>query len=235
MRQLILSVGFFMCACVGLTQVPDKSELFSVPLKDGTKVWLVKGLQQSTPHVYYYLPVRLRISQRVDRMAEFSFMPYRANENGPFEGAILNFLLVWGLTAEEEKTVERELQAAIDTNAVIGGAVSIEVPEGQPSVVIHGKNAVADMLRRWNVEPVASVLPGTKIAFSYRLNGEETEQFLKALDDAKLLHETSVELGFVVRGYAGDLWNGKFGRNTYSLAATLKELFAVLPSRIPSR
>lgn len=86
----------------------DADNRLSVTLDDGTEVTLL-GKAKTTTNVftgeYYYLPTGLRLSNRPDGVPEFLFMKYTTEEEasaGGVQGALLHFLMQWGLTAKQE-------------------------------------------------------------------------------------------------------------------------------------
>ncbi len=73
---------------------------------------------------YYYLPVNLRLSKRPDTgVPQFLFLKYVTEERedqGGISGALLHFLMEWGLTEELRKECETLLQAKGKGAKVIG-------------------------------------------------------------------------------------------------------------------
>ena len=58
----------------------------------------------SKPLEYYYLPVNLRLAKRPDGVPEFLFLNYTTDQKadaGGVQGAIMHFLMEWGLTPEQ--------------------------------------------------------------------------------------------------------------------------------------
>lgn len=225
MKSLYLTVLLFTGIISLRAQIVDKSGLVQLDLQDRTCIWLMPGYDQQGVHTYYYLPVNLRLALRPDKTPEFNFMTYRNEDGGEISGAILHFLLVWGLTSDQETEAEKILQSSVDSNAILAGAVMVEAPEDAPSVQVKGINTVADILRgKVSSEPVAPVLPGTKMAFSYRLSGEEAKTFEEALGSASIMDSVSIELKFRFRGGHRDLWFQKFKEEYYTIRTSMRDL-----------
>ena len=65
---------------------------------------------------YYYLPANLRLSKRTDSTPEFLFLKYTTEETveaGGVQGALMHFLMEWGLTADQEKELQAKLTVKI--------------------------------------------------------------------------------------------------------------------------
>lgn len=213
------------------SQVMDLQGMYKLCTPDKLDVFVMPGFDDSGAHTYYYLPANLRLSTRTDKTNEFSFMTYDTKGIGQPDGAILHMLFVWGLMPKQEKEIQSMLQSSIDSLAVLAGAVNVEVPMEGPSVSILGDSPLAKLLRtKWSREPVAPVIPGTKIALSYKLEGSEVQLFQDALDHPEKLDSIQVELKFQFEGGYKNLWYSKFQENTYSLRVSLHQILEpVLP------
>ncbi len=94
----------------------DPDNRVSITLDDGTEVTLLgrakTGQNNNFTGEYYYLPVGLRLSSRPDGVPEFLFMKYTTEKDasaGGVQGAIMHFLMQWGLTAQQEIELESKL------------------------------------------------------------------------------------------------------------------------------
>jgi hypothetical protein len=214
-------------------QIVNNGVLKEITLKDGLKVNVVPGFDASGAHMYYYFPVSLRLATRSEQ-PEFSFMRYATTTGkDDISGAILNFLIVWGLTPDQEKELENLLKTSLDSLAVMAGAVSTDVPQDSPGFCFSGKNQLTEILQtKINSQPVVPVFPGTKMAFSYRLNSKEADLFENAVQNPEILDSINMELKFQFHGGIKSLWWNQFHQNTYVLKTSLKE---VLSKAIPSK
>lgn len=218
-------------------QVVDTAGAFRIKLKDSAEVVLLRGFDPDGSRLYYYLPTGLRLSARPDSTPQFSFLTYSETDGGEISGAILHFLLEWGLTREQESETTAWLKAHADSTAVLAGPASLELPADVPGFRISGKGAIADLLRnKLSVQPVAPVIPGTKMAFSYRLDGAEARLFQHALEHPRELAGAQVELAFKVRGGDAGAWYNLIRGATWSLAKPLDRLFGpVLNPKKPKK
>lgn len=122
MKKNVLALIFcamaFLLPQVGPLQAQplDAANRISVTLSDGTEVTLL-GKAKTSSNVftgeYYYLPTGLRLSQRPDGVPEFLFMKFTTEADaaaGGVQGAILHFLMQWGLTAAQEAELQQKVE-----------------------------------------------------------------------------------------------------------------------------
>ena len=101
-------------------QTLDYENRVSIALKDGTQVVLygrAQTLNSNFTGDYFYLPVGLTLGKKADgETPEFLFMKYTTEERtdaGGVQGALLHFLMEWGLTQEQEKEAQTLLSAVL--------------------------------------------------------------------------------------------------------------------------
>jgi hypothetical protein len=205
------------------TQVVDRSGICTFLLPDQTEVTVIRGLSDDAA-TYYYLPSHLRISENEDHVPEFSFMTYKDDNGAEIKGSILHLLMYWGLTKQQEKHLQKQLSAR-DSTAIIAGPVSLEVPANGPSFTFFGDNAFTQLLKnKLPVVPVAPVIPGTKLALSYRFNASETKIVEDALSNYKKMEKDGIELHYVIRASdSGYALNNNSG-DAYVLRTSFKDL-----------
>ena len=209
----------------GWTQVVDNSCLYAFTLSDEIKVNVVRGFNDESSHTYYYLPANLKLSVKKDKTPEFSFLTYNTGDGKEISGAILHMLFSWGLTPEQEKEVEKKLHSSVDSNAVLAGVISLEVPDNVPGFRFTGENEWVKILNtKWSQEPMVSVIPETKMALSYRFNAEEAKKFQEALTQTSKLNGIAVELTFTYRGGNRQQWYNLIKGDNYILKADLKDI-----------
>jgi hypothetical protein len=158
------------------------------------------GAPAAPPRKYYYLPVNVRLSKRADGTPEFLFMKFtteRGADRGGVSGAVLHFLMEWGLTPEQTQEAEAKLKERVP-GATLAGAVPLE-DSGEaggsyqiisatlsdrtlaPSIVTSGK---------------APLLPGGKIAAASRLSAEGAQLLAGTLEKSKSISDVSIALNF---------------------------------------
>ena len=99
----------------------DPDNRVTVTLDDGTKVTLLgkarTGRNNNFTGEYYYLPVGLRLAKGPDGTPEFLFIKYTTEKDasaGGVQGALMHFLMQWGLTAKQVAETESKLKAKLD-------------------------------------------------------------------------------------------------------------------------
>jgi hypothetical protein len=138
-------------------------------------------------HTWYVMPSHARLATDAGGRASFSLLAFsfRGDDGGENAGALLNFMLTWGLAGAEQQAAEAALKG-IDPQGVIRGAVP--VTSGSWRVVVKGPSG------RWTLaEGKAPTLPGSQVAFSQRLDAETSKRLEQDLADPK----TTVRVGFL--------------------------------------
>jgi hypothetical protein len=124
---------------------------------------------------YYYLPANLRLSKRLDTgVPEFLFLKYVTEERedqGGISGALVHFLMEWGLTEDQRKECETALQDRIKGAKVVG-PVMLQQGDGETFNIISATVAKdnKDMTRSLVTSGQAPLLPGQKIAAAANLS-----------------------------------------------------------------
>ncbi|MEP6793322.1 MAG: hypothetical protein ABJB16_03275 [Saprospiraceae bacterium] len=207
------------------TQIVQKVEVKEFQTCDKTNVKVFPGFSEEGLNTYYYLPANLRLAIKKDKTPEFSFLTYKSADGNEIDGAILHLLFEWGLTADQEKEIDKKIKSTLDSNAVLAGVISLEIPEKIPSFLISGDSELAKILgSRWSQPPVASVIPGTRMAISYRLTAAEAKLFEAALIQPSKFDGISVELKFIYRGGYRQNWYNLIKGDTYTLKSELKDI-----------
>ena len=144
---------------------------------------------------YYYLPPGLHLSQRPDGTPEFLFLKFTTEAReaqGGVSGALMHFLVEWGLSPKQEAELKAKLKAKVP-NGVVMGAVPME-PEGEtgsfeiisatlsdktmaPSVVTSGK---------------APLVPGGKAAVASRLSANGAQLLAATFEKARSITDVSL-------------------------------------------
>lgn len=180
--------------------VLDNDNRIDITLSDGTPVTLygeASSLSQAKTKNYYYLPTNLRLSKRPDGTPEFLFLKFtteQREEQGGINGALMHFLMEWGLTPQQEDELRGKLKSEF-RNAQLKGAVEME-PEGEtgtfqvvsatlsddklaPAVVTSGK---------------APLVPGGKAATAARLGPEGAQLLAATFEKARSITDLSIAL-----------------------------------------
>jgi hypothetical protein len=144
---------------------------------------------------FYYLPPGLHLSKRPDGTPEFLFLKFTTEASeaqGGVSGALMHFLVEWGLTPEQENELRSKLKSKVP-NSQFMGAVPME-PEGEtgsfeivsatlsdktmaPSVVTSGK---------------APLVPGGKAAVASRLSANGAQLLAATFEKARSITDVSL-------------------------------------------
>jgi hypothetical protein len=208
----------------------DSENKIEVTLKDGTHVILYGeaiSLSDAKSKNYYYLPVNPRLSMRPDRTPEFLFLKYTTEageENKGISGALLHFLMEWGLTPAQETELRDKLKKDFQ-GAELKGPADVE-PDGDDSFRI-----ISATLTDKGMAPVlvksgrAPVLPGAKVAVAARLDKNAAQLLAATFEKARSISDVSVELAFkyavrfpAAKGRASIYWS-KYQRLMDSVGA----------------
>lgn len=200
---LKISVLFF----IGLfgfaeAQVLDSENKISVVLNDGTQVILF-GKAASNPgeitRDYYYLPVNLRISRRPDGTPSFLFLKFttekRADQGG-ISGALLHFLMEWGLTPQQDSELRAKVKR-IYRDAEVKGPVNMEpVDEAGSFQIISGTLLDNEMTLSLVTSGKAPLIPGGKTATAARLDANAAQLLAATFEKNRSITDVSIALNF---------------------------------------
>jgi hypothetical protein len=206
---LILTAGVIPSS---IAQTLDYENRVGLVLDDGTQVILygrAQTLNSNYTGEYYYLPVGLKLSKKEDgRTPEFLFLKYTTEERvdaGGVQGALLHFLMEWGMTAAQETEAQQKLVAKIKdlsktnrkyaavTNPKIIGPVDVR-PDGDNSFrIISG---TLDKNPNLVTSGVAPVLPGLKAAVAAKMDKNDAQLLAASFEKTRSISDVSVQLFF---------------------------------------
>jgi len=183
-------------------------------------------------NIYYYLPVNLRLSKRVDNTPEFLFLKYTTEkraEQGGMSGGLMHFLVEWGLTVEQRAEVEKMLKKD-DPKATLAGAVQLEGDtDGTGSFqIISGTLSDDKMTPKLITSGRAPLVPGDKAAAAARLSPEGAQLLAATFEKSRSITDVTAQLNFkytaiapAAKGHVSIDWS-KLESHTDSLGATYK-------------
>lgn len=198
---LALSMALITPATASAVILDDENRI-SVVLKDGTAVVLY-GEATSTPGLkskkYHYLPVNLRLADRPDGVPEFLFMKFIAEERaeqGGVSGALMHFLMTWGLT----KTQQEELETILKENhgnAQLMGAVQMSPEEESGSFqIISATLSDKGMTPSLITSGKAPLLEGGKAATAARFDKNGAQLLAATFERTRSVTDLSVAMNF---------------------------------------
>jgi hypothetical protein len=207
-------------AFAGLWALPASGETLlaeqrvTLTLSDGTDLVLYGADTPSRDGkmTYYYLPANLSISENAEGRPEFLFMQFISDEAesaGGVSGALLHFLVEWGLTPAQETELKAKLQSEHD--GVLGGAATVFPPNAEgPSFYIVSATVGDESLGGKLVTSGQSALvPGGKAATAVRLDKYGAQLLAETFnEDSTITDVTAVmnmEYAVKVKGVEGSV------------------------------
>ncbi|MDY8138113.1 hypothetical protein [Aquimarina sp. 2201CG5-10] len=195
-----IQIFLFAYSFCGFAQVLDIEKGIRIALSDSSEVQLYKKIDafDENSQEYYYLPTHLKFSTSKDKAPEFSLLMYE--EENKNKGAILHFLVSWGLAKEQLEEVDLALKNAKGEDARLMGAVIPELDQEQTQLYIKGASPLVSILNN-SITAIGktTVFPNSKIAGSFKLNSEESQTFNKAIqENSESLKETFLAMNFVI-------------------------------------
>ncbi len=144
-------------------------------------------------HQFYYLPTNLRLSQRPDGVPEFLFLKFTSEKReseGGVQGALMHFLMEYGLTVQQENELKQKLAATGDT---LLGAMQMK-PDGDSGTFLITSATLKDetMTKSLVTSGKAPLLPGQKVAAAARLTSNGAQLMAATLDKTSSIADCSI-------------------------------------------
>lgn len=192
-----------MIAVTGRAQNLDNESRTEITLSDGISLTLFRAHSlDRNSKVFYYLPVNMHVAFKESK-PEISFIQYDTETT---RGAILHFLLTWGLSESQEKEANELLNIVLGDSVYIAGPVLADA--SPDSFIITGKDRLVEVMNTAITQNSrAPVVPGSKMAASFRFSAGDLEYANKVKEkpegeiDGRLLmvftYTTMVKEGFI--------------------------------------
>lgn len=202
LKSLIL-LRCLLCITSTSAQILDSENRLGVVLSDGTQVILygkATSLSDEKSKEYYYLPVNPRLSYRPDDTPEFLFTKFVTEErddNGGVSGALLHFLMEWGLTPQQETELKSILKSQ-HQEAKLMGPVDVEAGGEDSFRIISAtvNESEGGFTESLITSGVAPPLPGQKVAVASQLDKFGAQLLAATFEKNRSITDLSVELGF---------------------------------------
>ena len=216
MKLIDMKAINLMCLCLFLlagvhAQVLDSQNKVDVILDDGTQVTMYgknKTRSNNFTSEYMYLPTNLHLSSRPDGTPEFLFLKYTTEDADGPQGALMHFLMEWGLTPEQEKQAQGKLRQKVEQlkansgspykkviNPVLVGAADVTVEDGKSFRIISSVLTDAGM-SQVVASGNASPLPGSRIAVAAKLDKIGAQLLAATFEESRSITDISLELSF---------------------------------------
>ncbi len=198
-----------------------------IVLSDGTPVTLFKAHSFEEPsNLYYYLPVNLHVAIR-DGNPEISLLLF--DEQGE-RGAILHFLLTWGLSDRQEKEISDILSMKTDDTVFLAGPLLVEA--APVSFRITGDDPVVAIMNEGMTQNShAPVIPGMKLAASFRFSGEQVDYINEIIGEPGKTIGGTASMIFLYRTLVREGYISRPADHRWILDMNLDNLFQFLRSK----
>ena len=182
-----------------------------ITLADGTVVRCYPAAT-ANPEIksknWYYLPTSPHISKHPDGTPQFSmvrFVTDKTKQEGGVEGAILHFMVEYGLSAAQKAETEKLLKKA-EKGAILKGTVPLEVgSEGSSfnvvSATLNDKGFASTLITSGK----APVMEGQKVAVAARLDQYGATLLAKSLENPTTDISVVFDLQYIVKLPAYDV------------------------------
>lgn len=192
-----------MLACAppaGAVVLDDENTLI-VQLEDGTQVKLYAEAGSSTgvrTRRFYYLPVGLRVAARPDGTPEFLFLKFTteaAAGPGAVSGALMHFLMEWGLTPKQEQELVGKLKEKY-RDAELVGAVPMEIEGDGSFQIVSATLSDKGLATSVMTSGKAPLVPGGRAAAASRLAPEGAQLLAATFEKTRSITDLSIALNY---------------------------------------
>jgi hypothetical protein len=181
--------------------VLDDENTVLVQLADGTQVKLYAeagSTSGSRTRRFYYLPVGLRIAARPDGTPEFLFLKFTteaATGPGAVSGALMHFLMEWGLTPAQEQELLGKLKEKY-RDAELAGAVPMEVEGDGSFQIVSATMSDKGLATSVMTSGKAPLVPGGRAAAASRLAPEGAQLLAATFEKTRSITDLSIALNY---------------------------------------
>jgi hypothetical protein len=182
-----------------------------IKLADGTTVRCFPAATNDplkTSSNYYYLPANPRISTGPDGLPKFSmirFVSDKAKQAGGAEGAVLHFLVEYGLTQAQQQETVSLLKKQVK-GAILKGAVPLEVgAEGNSFNVVSAILGDKEFAPTLITSGKAPVMEGQQVAVAARLDAYGATLLAEGFSKPTSQVSVTFDLKYVVKLPAYDV------------------------------
>ncbi len=208
-RTLLTIISLTLLALGARSQVLDYENRIDVILSDGVHVTMFgrdkKLGSTQLNNEYFYLPVGLRLSKKLDGVTpEFLFMKYTTEqkaEQGGVQGALMHFLMEWGLTPAQETEAQKLLGEKTKTMKLLGPAKLLGAASLRPDVeesfrIISATLTDKTFTPNFVTTGRAPLMPGAKIACAAKLEKNGAQLLAATFEKSRSITDVSISLRF---------------------------------------
>lgn len=190
-------------------QILDYENKIDVVLSNGKTVSMFGKEKQlgstKMSNEYYYIPVGLRLSKNpLTDAPAFLFLKYTTDDDASIaglQGALIHFLIEWGLTPEEEQEAQKKLEEKtvglhLTGKAILNGAVSLATDIEESYRIISAVLTDKTFTPNFVTTGRAPLVPGDKVAVAARLEKYGAQLLAATFDKGKSISDVSFNLRF---------------------------------------
>jgi hypothetical protein len=165
---------------------------------------------------YYYLPTQLRLGVKNDpeKTPEFLFMKYTTEakaDAGGAQGALMHFLMEWGLQPKQEEEINKKLKVKIDqlrtnpgmqdklskvTTPVVVGPVRVKATAKESFRIISATLSDKTTAPVVITSGKAATLPGQKVAVASKLDKIGAQLMAATFEKTRSISDLSIEMNY---------------------------------------
>jgi hypothetical protein len=178
--------------------VLDDENSLIVSLRDGTQVKLYAEAGTTTgvrTKRYYYLPVNLRLAARPDGTPEFLFLKFTSDRSTAISGALMHFLMQWGLTPEQQQEVTAKLREK-QKDAELVGAVPMEIENAGSFQIVSATLSDKGLTTSTVDSGRAPPLPDDRVAAAARLTADGAQLLAATFEKTRSITDLSIALNY---------------------------------------
>ncbi len=193
-------------------QTLDFANRVDVVLSDGLNVTLygeAKSLDKDFTGRYRYLPAGLRLSQKEDGTPMFLFSKFTTEDaEDDVSGALMHFLMEWGLTPEQEEELQTKLAARVQgLSATDPRFAGVEDPRVMGAVDVrtapeNSFEVISAVLSNGKETPTlvtsgnAPIIPGGKVAVAAMVEKNAAQLLAASFEESSSITDVSLALRF---------------------------------------
>jgi hypothetical protein len=205
LKSLLFAAGALCMAAGSQAQNLEYTSKKTVHLNDGTPITLYAQLEGSGASArpgknYYYLPTEVMLARNpATQVPQFLFMKYVTEERedqGGVSGALLHFLVQWGMTPEQMEQLKAKMNSDIP-GAVVKGPVDLFPADGESYVITSATvNEKGGMTKSLVTSGKAPLVEGGKLAVASNLNKVGAQLLAATFEKSNSITDLSVTMNY---------------------------------------
>ena len=212
-HHILLVLVLFFKTLIIEAQILDYNNKVEVVLNNGMNIVLygkantlqnnnsgIDGSQKAS-NEYYYLPTNLRLAKREDGVPKFLFIKYTTDARetaGGTQGALMHFLMEWGLDATQMAELQTKLEAKLQGVTLTGGKPSVKGPveleSGENSFSVISASLSDDKSAKTITSGRAPVFPGGLVAVGSKMDKYTAQLMSTTLEKTKSIADLSLRM-----------------------------------------